>query len=85
MCLGVLEGPSGGGHRGTEGHVEREWARLMDHMDLVLIVVQEDELRARTKELLEDNATQVLQLLIQYSQSSGKYRLVEFFFHRVVC
>jgi hypothetical protein len=38
----------------------------------MLMNVQEDELRARTKELLEDNATHVLQLLIQYSQSSGK-------------
>ena len=36
-----------------------------------LIIVQEDELRARTKELLEDNAAQVLQLLVQYAQSSG--------------
>ena len=32
---------------------------------------QEDELASRTSELLEDEAPQVLQLLIQYSQSSG--------------
>lgn len=31
---------------------------------------QEDELIDRTKELLEDNAEQVMQLLIQYAQSS---------------
>lgn len=33
-------------------------------------VWQEDELIARTKELLEDNTDQVMQLLIQYAQSS---------------
>lgn len=31
---------------------------------------QEDELIDRTKELLEDNAEQVMQLMIQYAQSS---------------
>ncbi|KAJ5541906.1 hypothetical protein N7535_004325 [Penicillium sp. DV-2018c] len=34
------------------------------------INLSEDELLSRTKELLEDNAEQVLQLMIQYSQSS---------------
>lgn len=33
-------------------------------------VAQEDELIDRTKELLEDNAEQVMQLMIQYAQSS---------------
>ncbi|KAI9824046.1 MAG: Nuclear import receptor [Thelocarpon impressellum] len=41
----------------------------------------EEELRVRTKELLEDNASQVLQLLIQYAQSpasaSTKAQLLE--------
>ncbi|KAL8838222.1 MAG: hypothetical protein Q9170_002212 [Blastenia crenularia] len=35
------------------------------------INLTEDELTTRTKELLEDNATEVLRLLIQYSQSSA--------------
>lgn len=34
---------------------------------------QEDELIGRTKELLEDNAEQVMQLMIQYAQSSRTY------------
>ncbi|MCJ1277803.1 Nuclear import receptor [Puttea exsequens] len=36
------------------------------------INLTEEELESRTKELLEDNADQVLKLLVQYSQSSGK-------------
>jgi len=34
---------------------------------------QEDELLDRTKELLQDNAEQVMQLMIQYAQSSREY------------
>lgn len=34
---------------------------------------QEEELIERTKELLEDNAEQVMQLMIQYAQSSRTY------------
>lgn len=33
----------------------------------------------RTKELLEDNADQVLQLLVQYSQSSRMFAFIPFF------
>jgi len=35
--------------------------------------VQEDELSDRTMELLSNNGTQVLSLLVQYAQSSGVY------------
>lgn len=41
---------------------------------------QEEELSSRTRELLEENAEQVLGLLTQYSQSSGSTHFLRIFF-----
>lgn len=80
LCFGIFEDPARGSDRGSQDQPRCMWSFWLGYLHS-LTIAQEDELIERTKELLEDNADQVMQLMIQYAQSSRTYRVISLMVH----